>query len=132
MLPGLHDFSQNMGMEGNLDELTNGPITALHGPNSSMKGVGLTMEGQEGNEIVYDILLDQAWSSSPLGISDYVKKWVSRRYRSVHLPPSAQKAWQILSTTVHNNKDPNSQATIKSILELRPSMNGLVNRTGEP
>ena len=58
----LHDFGQNMGLEGNLDELTNGPITALHGPNSSMKGVGLTMEGQEGNEIVYDILLDQAWS----------------------------------------------------------------------
>ncbi|KAK7686427.1 hypothetical protein QCA50_010651 [Cerrena zonata] len=126
----LHDFGQNMGLEGNLDELTNGPMTALNSPGSSMKGMGLTMEGQEGNEIVYDILLDQAWSSSPLKIADYVKSWVSRRYRTTHTPADAQNAWRILSTTVYNNKDPNSQATIKSILELRPSLTGMVNRTG--
>jgi alpha-N-acetylglucosaminidase len=40
-----------------------------------MSGGGLTMEGQEGNEIVYDILLDQAWSSSRLEISGYVTAW---------------------------------------------------------
>ncbi|CAL1694792.1 unnamed protein product [Somion occarium] len=126
----LHDYGGNMGMEGNLEELTNGPITALQAPGSSMKGVGLTMEGQEGNEIVYDILLDQAWSSTPLKVSDYVAQWVSRRYPVQPLPAAAQKSWQILSTTVYNNKDPNSQATIKSILELSPALTGLVNRTG--
>lgn len=125
----LHDYGGNMGLEGNLQELTSGPVTALNSPDSSMKGIGLTMEGQEGNEIVYDILLDQAWSSKPLNISTYLSNWVSRRYQDTDLP-NAQKAWSILSSTVYNNQNSNSQATIKSILELAPSLTGLVNRTG--
>ncbi|KAI0789468.1 alpha-N-acetylglucosaminidase [Abortiporus biennis] len=126
----LHDYGGNMGMEGNLQQVTSGPITALNSPGSSMKGVGLTMEGQEGNEIVYDILLDQAWSSSTLDIPGYVQGWVERRYGIANLPVEAQQAWSLLSKTVYDNQDPNSQATIKSILELSPSLTGLVNRTG--
>ncbi|OBZ68450.1 Alpha-N-acetylglucosaminidase [Grifola frondosa] len=126
----LHDFGGNMGLEGNLDELTAGPLAALNYPGSTMKGMGLTMEGQEGNEIVYDILLDQAWSPMPLDITAYVESWVSRRYPVQRLPPVAHEAWQILSTTVYNNHDPNTQATIKSIFELAPALTGLTNRTG--
>ncbi|KAI8998498.1 alpha-N-acetylglucosaminidase [Trametes punicea] len=126
----LHDFGGNMGFEGNLDELTQGPLAALHSPGSSMKGMGLTMEGQEGNEIVYDILLDQAWSATPLNISRYVESWVARRYPIKPLPQAALDAWRILSTTVYNNKDPNTQATIKGIYELAPALTGLTGRTG--
>ncbi|KAI0362277.1 alpha-N-acetylglucosaminidase [Trametes cingulata] len=126
----LHDYGGNMGLEGNLDELTHGPLAALSSPGSSMKGIGLTMEGQEGNELVYDILLDQAWSSTPLNISTYVNGWASRRYPVKHLPQAALDAWRILSTTVYNNKDPSTQATIKGIYELAPALMGLTNRTG--
>ncbi|KAF8522585.1 C-terminal domain-containing protein [Hysterangium stoloniferum] len=76
------------------------------------------MEGQEGNEIIYDSFLDQAWSSSPLNISSYVSSWVGHRYRISKLPVTVQRAWSILSNTVYNNTDPNTQATVKSILEL--------------
>ncbi|KAF8508809.1 C-terminal domain-containing protein [Hysterangium stoloniferum] len=86
------------------------------------------MEGQEGNEIIYDIFLDQAWSSSPLNISSYVSSWVSRRYRISKLPVTVQRGWSIQSNTVYNN--PNTQATVKSILELAPALTGLTNRTG--
>ncbi|EMD32578.1 glycoside hydrolase family 89 protein [Gelatoporia subvermispora B] len=126
----LHDYGGTIGLEGNLDAITTGPIAALNSPGSSMKGMGLTMEGQEGNEIVYDLLLDQAWSSSPINIASYVKGWVSRRYLVEPLPSAAQEAWRILSTTVYNNQDPNSQSTIKNIYELEPVLTGLVNRTG--
>ncbi|EMD32579.1 glycoside hydrolase family 89 protein [Gelatoporia subvermispora B] len=126
----LHGYGGNMGLEGNLNAITAGPIAALSSQGSSMKGMGLTMEGQEGNEIVYDVLLDQAWSSAPIDIASYVKSWVARRYTVEPLPSAAQEAWQILSTTVYNNQDPNSQATIKSIYELEPTLTGLVNRTG--
>ncbi|CAL1694796.1 unnamed protein product [Somion occarium] len=125
----LHDFGGTMGMEGNLEGLTKDPIAALQSPGSSMKGIGLTMEGQEGNEIVYDIVLDQAWSPKPLVINDYVTRWVTRRYTVHPLPSAAQKAWYILSTTVYNNTDPTSQLTTKSILELTPALTGLINRT---
>ncbi|KAF8582036.1 glycoside hydrolase family 89 protein [Ramaria rubella] len=126
----LHDYGGNMGFEGNLANVTTAPIMALNSPGSSMKGLGLTMEGQEGNEIVYDLLLDQAWSSSAIDIPSYVSSWVSRRYFVDNLPAAAHQAWEILSSTVYNNSDINTQATVKSILELAPSLTGLVNRTG--
>jgi alpha-N-acetylglucosaminidase len=127
----LHDYGGNMGIEGNLPAITQGPIDALHANGSSMVGMGLTMEGQElGNELVYDVLLDQAWSPTPLNVSDYVTKWATRRYLVDSLPPELQQAWGILSSTVYSNQDPNSQATIKSIIELAPATTGLVNLTG--
>ncbi|KAI0746888.1 alpha-N-acetylglucosaminidase [Daedaleopsis nitida] len=126
----LHNYGGNMGLEGNLEELTMGPLAALNSPGSSMQGIGLTPEGQEGNEIVYDLLLDQAWSSTMINIPKYVDAWVARRYPIKPLPKVALEAWRTLSTTVYNNKDTNSQAAIKSIYELAPALTGLTNRGG--
>lgn len=126
----LHDYGGNMGLEGRLSELVTGPIIALNTTGSSMKGIGLTMEDQEGNEIVYDILLDQAWSATSIDIPTYLSSWVARRYLLRDMPSAAQKAWDILGTTVYNNTNALSQATIKSIIELSPALSGLVDRTG--
>lgn len=120
----LHDFGGNMGFEGNLMNVTAEPLRALQSPGSTMRGIGLTMEGQEGNELVYDILLDQAWSTSPIDISRYVSSWVSRRYLLKSLPESAQMAWEILAASVYNNTDVNSLMTLKSIVELPPTIDG--------
>ncbi|KAK7695253.1 hypothetical protein QCA50_002443 [Cerrena zonata] len=125
----LHGLGGTMGLEGNLEELTNGPIDALRSPGSSMKGMGSTMEGQEGNELVYDALLDQAWSSEPLDIPDYVDNWTVRRYLDREVPSAAREAWQILSSTVYNNTDPDVPAVMKGILEFRPALTGLYNLT---
>ena len=126
----LHDYGGNMGMEGNLKELIQGPLAALNSPGSTMKGMGLTMEGQEGNELVYDILLDQAWSTTPLNITAYVDSWTRRRYNVKPLPSAALSAWGILASTVYQNTNTNSQATIKSIFELSPDVTGLTGRGG--
>ncbi|KAH7919922.1 alpha-N-acetylglucosaminidase [Leucogyrophana mollusca] len=126
----LHDYGGNMGFEGNFVNVTEEPLRALAAPGSSMVGMGLTPEGQEGNEIIYNVLLDQAWSNTPINRTSYVSSWVSRRYYIHDLPPPATNAWQLLGSTVYSNQDPSSQATVKSILELAPSITGLVNRTG--
>ena len=44
------DYGGNMGLEGNLPDLTTEPLYALQNT-VSMTGVGLSMEGQEGNEV---------------------------------------------------------------------------------
>ena len=44
------DYGGNMGLEGNLMDLTTQPIYALQNT-VSMAGMGLAMEGQEGNEV---------------------------------------------------------------------------------
>ena len=126
----LHDYGGNMGLEGNFVNITVAPLSALASAGSSMVGMGLTPEGLEGNEIVYDVLLDQAWSPTPINRTTYVSSWVSRRYNVGNLPPAAVDAWQLLASTVYNNQNPLAQATVKSILELAPALTGLVNRTG--
>ncbi|KAF8511074.1 alpha-N-acetylglucosaminidase [Hysterangium stoloniferum] len=45
-----------------------------------------------------------------------------RPYRISKLPVAVQRAWSILSNTLYNNTDPNTQATVKSILELTPAL----------
>ncbi|GJJ10855.1 hypothetical protein Clacol_005083 [Clathrus columnatus] len=95
-----------------------------------MRGMGLTMEGQEGNEIVYDILLDQVWFATPINVSTYIRKWVSRRYNVHPLPPLVQDAWNILASTIYNNSQESVIGVTKSVFELAPALSGLVNRTG--
>ncbi|KAJ3481876.1 hypothetical protein NLI96_g7362 [Meripilus lineatus] len=126
----LHDFGGDMGMQGNLQLLTTKPLEALNSSGSSMKGMGLTMEGQEGNEIVYDVLLDQAWSSTPLNVSGYGRNWTMRRYQSSDLPDSVYNAWSTLDGVIYNIQNPGTQSAIKSIFELAPSLSGLVGRIG--
>jgi len=126
----LHDYGGNMGFEGNFVNVTTEPLRALTSPGSSMVGMGLTPEGMEGNEIIYDVLLDQAWSPTAINRTAYLSSWVSRRYYADDLPSSAVNAWEILGGTVYNNQDPSTQATVKSILELAPALSGLVNLTG--
>lgn len=79
---------------------------------------------------MYDFILDQAWSSSPINVSQWVHGWVKRRYNVKDVPQAAYDAWQLLSTTVYNNTNPNSLATIKGIHEIAPATRGLVNETG--
>lgn len=134
----LHDYGGNMGLYGQVENVTVNPIQALSN-SSSLVGFGLTMEGQEGNEIMYDILLDQAWSSKPLSSALYFSNWVTTRYTGSNssnsdvsaLPATIYTAWDILRTTVYNNTNLTaSTAVTKSIFELAPNTTGLLNRTG--
>lgn len=128
----LHNYGGNMGLYGQILNVTNNPIQALQN-SSSLVGFGLSMEGQEGNEIIYDLLLDQAWSSNPIDTEVYFHDWVSSRYsgnNSIPLSENIYAAWDIVRTTVYNNTNLTVNAVPKAILELVPSVTGLVNRTG--
>lgn len=126
----LHDYGGNMGIYGQLDNVTINPVEALQ-DSSTLVGYGLIMEGQEGNEIMYDILLDQAWSKSPIDTETYFHDWVSTRYgQSKAIPKSLYSAWDIMRMTAYNNTNLTSNAVSKSIFELAPNITGLVNRTG--
>lgn len=126
----LHGYGGNMGLYGQVMNITINPIEALQN-SSSLIGFGLSMEGQEGNEIVYDLLLDQAWSETPIDTENYFHNWISARYGgSGSIPADIYSAWETLRTTVYNNTNLTSSAVPKSILELVPSTSGLINRTG--
>ncbi|XPS77214.1 Alpha-N-acetylglucosaminidase [Ascochyta lentis] len=128
----LHNYGGNMGLYGQIDNVTINPIEALHN-SSSLVGFGLTPEGQEGNEIMYSLLLDQAWQASPIDTKEYFHDWVATRYSSTQIssiPLSLYTAWELLRTSAYNNTNLASNAVPKSILELSPNITGLANRTG--
>lgn len=120
-----------MGMYGQVENVTINPIQALENSTSTMVGMGLTMEGHEGNEIIYDILLDQAWSEDPLDAQQYFEGWVTSRYHGSSTPQGLYQAWNTLSSTVYNNTDLDiADAVTKSIFELSPNTTGIEDITG--
>jgi alpha-N-acetylglucosaminidase len=128
----LHNYGGNMGLYGQILNITVNPVQALQN-SSSLVGFGLSPEGQEGNEIVYDLLLDQAWNNAPIDTEEYFHNWVTSRYAGNNcapLPQGLYAAWDMVRTTVYNNTNLTGNAVTKSIFELVPSTAGLVNRTG--
>lgn len=126
----LHDYGGSMGMYGQIMNLTINPIEALSN-SSSLVGFGLTMEGQEGNEIVYDLLLDQAWSGSPIDTETYFRNWVTNRYAGTGIiPEGLYVGWETMHSTVYNNTNSSSATAVtRSILESSPNITGLLGRT---
>ncbi|KAI3325998.1 glycoside hydrolase family 89 protein [Xylariaceae sp. AK1471] len=127
----LHDYGGNYGLYGQIMNVTVNSIEALDS-SDTLVGFGLTPEGLEGNEIMYNLLLDQAWSRTPIDTETYFHDWVTTRYgaSSVDLPEGIYEAWETLRPTVFNNTNLVANAVPKSIYELLPSTSKLLNRTG--
>ena len=120
----LHGFGGNMGMYGQVENVTFNPIEALNNATSTMIGMGLTMEGEEGNQVIYDILLDQAWSSEPIDSHSYFHDWTqSRYYGAASTPAGLYEAWDVLRQTVYNNTNLTSAlAVTKTFFEVDPAV----------
>ncbi|KAH8601973.1 putative alpha-N-acetylglucosaminidase [Bisporella sp. PMI_857] len=126
----LHDYGGSMGLYGQIENITINSIDAL-ADSSSLVGFGLTMEGQEGNEIIYDLLLDQAWSASPIETKSYFHNWVTKRYSGAgFIPEQLYSAWEIMRFAVYNNTNLTSATAVtRSIAQLSPNITGLLGRT---
>uniref|UniRef100_A0A803Q866 Alpha-N-acetylglucosaminidase tim-barrel domain-containing protein n=1 Tax=Cannabis sativa TaxID=3483 RepID=A0A803Q866_CANSA len=57
----LHNFAGNIEMYGILDAIASRSIDARTSENSTMVGVGMSMEGIEQNPIVYDLMSEMAF-----------------------------------------------------------------------
>ncbi|MBA0790241.1 hypothetical protein Gohar_014905 [Gossypium harknessii] len=66
----LHNFAGNIEMYGILDALASGPIEALTSENSTMVGIGMSMEGIEQNPIVYDLMSEMAFQHKKVDVKD--------------------------------------------------------------
>ncbi|EPS27157.1 putative alpha-N-acetylglucosaminidase [Penicillium oxalicum 114-2] len=121
----VHDYGGNMGLYGQLRNVTvNATQARMESP--SLVGYGLTMEGQEGNEIIYTTLLDQAWSATPLDTKQYFHRWVQSRYTDRgSLPKELYESWELLRTSVYDNTNTSVTSVIKSAFEIRPSLNNV-------
>lgn len=126
----LQNYGATINMYGQIQNVTKSPILALQ-ESKSLVGFGLSMEGQQSNEIVYDLLLSQAWSSNPIDTSVYFKSWAAARYSSDKRPTSIYAAWETVRTTVYDNTNLTLMPSVpKSIIELIPRTTDMANIIG--
>ncbi|CAF4022377.1 unnamed protein product, partial [Rotaria sordida] len=100
----LHDFGGNNFLFGSLISITNGPQSARNFSGDHMIGVGITMEGINQNEIMYEFALEQSWRSplNNIELNDWLIGFVIRRYTGDHsIPNSALSAWQLLGNSIY-------------------------------
>lgn len=127
----VHNFGGSLGIYGQIENITQSSMQAL-ADSSSLIGFGLTMEGQAGNEIIYDLLLEQAWSETPVNTEIFFHDWVTARYAgSNSIPQSLYQGWDILRTTAYNNTNLTLAFSItRSIYVNEPAISGLADIIG--
>ncbi|XP_071967830.1 alpha-N-acetylglucosaminidase [Engystomops pustulosus] len=96
----LHNFGGNHGLYGKVDTINTGPFEAMSFKESTMVGTGLTPEGIEQNDMIYELMNEIGWRSSPLNLTDWISGYSTRRYGQRNL--NAVTAWQLLLTSVYN------------------------------
>ncbi|KAK3030070.1 hypothetical protein RJ639_037618 [Escallonia herrerae] len=99
----LHNFAGNVEMYGVLDAVGSGPFEARTSENSTMVGVGMSMEGIEQNPVVYDLMSEMAFQHNKIDVKTWIDLYSIRRYG--RLVPSMQDAWNLLYHTVYNCTD---------------------------
>ncbi|KAJ7313636.1 hypothetical protein JRQ81_005201 [Phrynocephalus forsythii] len=96
----LHNFGGNQGLFGTVENINQGPFKARSFPNSTMVGVGLTPEGIEQNDIMYELMTDLGWQREPVDLQQWTAKYATQRYGTTNT--QATEAWQLLLRSVYN------------------------------
>lgn len=115
----LHDFGGNMGLYGKMPTLMTEPFAALKQENSSLIGIGITMEGIYQNMIVYDLVLDIAWMNEPRDLLEWTEEYLRSRYGV--MTKEIKDAWSLLVNSVYNCQDARRDVTT-SYIEKRPTL----------
>lgn len=115
----LLNFGGNVGMYGRMDRVIDGYYAARQHPNgSTLKGVGITMEGIENNPVMYELLLELPWRTEKFTKEEWLKDYVFARYGN--RDPQLVEAWRILGNTAYSC--PNIQeGTTESVFCARPA-----------
>jgi len=122
----LNNFGGNVNLFGRMEGVASGPALALNDTASGrMTGIGLTMEAIEQNPVIYELMMEHAWQSSPVLLNEWLGKYIRNRYGVATLsssnPAGGQLlcAWDILRQTVYNGKEIRDGA--ESIITGRPT-----------
>uniref|UniRef100_A0A8C4WWI4 Alpha-N-acetylglucosaminidase n=1 Tax=Eptatretus burgeri TaxID=7764 RepID=A0A8C4WWI4_EPTBU len=99
----LHNFGGNLGLQGAVEGVNLGPYLARTYTNSTMVGTGLTPEGIEQNEMIYELMTAVAWSHTPLDLDIWIREFTVQRYGRRNV--DAELAWIALLHSVYNCTD---------------------------
>ena len=96
---------------------------------SSLKGVGLTMEGIENNPVMYELLSELPWREQSFDIDRWLESYVRMRYGDMQARygeavfQKTLEAWRLLARSVYGcPREVTQQGCHESILCARPSL----------
>ncbi len=99
----IHDFGGRNQLFGNLPFYSSDPIKMLSDPNhGKMVGFGISPEGIDQNEVVYELLTDMGWIDKPLDLNKWISNYCMSRYGAY--PENMKLAWQNLLKHVYSNQ----------------------------
>ncbi|KAH8034840.1 hypothetical protein HPB51_003127 [Rhipicephalus microplus] len=91
----LLNYGGVLGMYGSLNSVNEGPFNASKANDSTMVGTGLTPEGINQNDVMFEFMSENAWRSSPVNISEWIDNYALRRYGKENV--NATSAWRHLA-----------------------------------
>lgn len=123
----LGNFGGNTMLAGDLKEVEKRLENSLVNGQPTIKGIGSTLEGFDMNPVMYEYVLEKAWSDGPVDLNKWINQWADRRAGSPD--SSARKAWDILLSEIYTRPVTTGQGTLSN---ARPTMEAPVHWTTKP
>ena len=119
----LLNYGGNVGMFGKLQHVIAEYYKARCSQfATTMKGVGLTMEGIENNPVMYELVSELPWRDSEFDWSWWLNGYVKARYGN-QTNAKTREAWRLLARSVYGaGADVLEQGCHESVLCARPSL----------
>ncbi len=119
----LLNFGGNVGLFGKLQHVVDEYYKARQSSfSTTLKGVGLTMEGIENNPVMYELVSELPWRSGKFVWDKWLRDYVEARYGN---PENAkiQEAWQLLARSIYGAPARlTEQGCHESVFCARPSL----------
>lgn len=98
----IHDFGGRNQLFGNLPFYTKDPLEMLSNPNhGKLVGFGISPEGIDQNEVVYELLTDMEWTEKPINLNRWIAGYCASRYGAD--PEDMKLAWMYLVKSVYSS-----------------------------
>ncbi|KAG0296886.1 hypothetical protein BGZ96_008241 [Linnemannia gamsii] len=140
----LNNFGGGQGLYGTLPTLLTEPFKAYQQPAKSMRGMGITMEGINNNEYLYQLVLDLPWQSIEATLPSafdtptaktgaytlnqqglegqaHLEEYLKRRYGPLQTTSAMLEAWTTLSQTVWDCRTKQDSQS-KTFLDNAPAL----------
>ena len=119
----LLNFGGNVGLYGKLQHVIDEYYKARQSKfASTLKGVGLTMEGIENNPIMYELVSELPWRENKFGWQEWLNSYVEARYGNIN-NTKVHDAWMLLARSVYGASDKVlEQGCHESVLCARPAL----------
>lgn len=119
----LLNFGGNVGLYGKLQHVVDEYYKARQSKfASTLKGVGLTMEGIENNPIMYELVSELPWRENKFGWQEWLNSYVEARYGNIN-NTKVHDAWMLLARSVYGASDKVlEQGCHESVLCARPAL----------